>query len=61
MTITMLPELAQGNTRVAREIQRGQASAELIDALLNQTRLVTVQRFIFPAQLPSGRFRKMSA
>lgn len=39
MTITMLPELALGATQVAREIKSEQASAELINALLNQTRL----------------------
>lgn len=39
MTVAMLPELASGTARVAREIAPGPASAELIDALLNQTGL----------------------
>lgn len=39
MTDTMLPELALGTARVAREIAPGPASAELIDALLSQTGL----------------------
>ena len=39
VTDTMLPELALGTARVAREIAPGSASAELIDALLSQTGL----------------------
>jgi hypothetical protein len=35
----MLPELALGTTRVAREIAPGPASNELIDAILSQTGL----------------------
>jgi hypothetical protein len=39
VTVAMLPELALGTARVAREIAPGPASAELIDAMLNQTSL----------------------
>jgi hypothetical protein len=39
VTVAMLPELALGTARVAREMPLGPASAELIDAMLNQTSL----------------------
>ncbi len=40
MTVDLLPELALGTARVAREISPEQASAELVDAMLSQTRLL---------------------
>jgi hypothetical protein len=40
MTIALLPELAQGTARLARELSPEQASAELLDAMLGQTRLL---------------------
>ena len=39
VTVAMLPELALGTARVAREIAPGPASAGLIDAMLGQTGL----------------------
>ena len=39
MTVAMLPELALGTARLAREIAPGPASAGLIDAMLSQTGL----------------------